>query len=383
MDGARTDACGAARFGAGQDGRLMAWGMLDDKFHRHPKVRALRRDGARGREALGVWLYWWSWCLDDPAQVGIVPREELPPGDVKAAALLELRGLWDPLPEGWHVHDFEDYLPGGRALRDEKREAKREADRVRIANNRAGSRENVADVARDIGDTFATPVAEVAATSRRHVAQESHTSPAYTRARDPACAPSPSPPLPAPPIPAERESADARTLSDAMPFEPDPEPPRKPSREPEAIVRRLFSEAYLATRRTVWPHAAHGREITSLADWAQAQARADGVDVERVVERVIASACADAYLVGADLPLRLIVKQAGALYRPPPKAATGPPKVLNSALIRSCEEAIEAERKKRTPNADTIASLERTVTNERAHPSGEPEDPRAAFGRRR
>lgn len=108
-------------------------------------------------------------------------------------------------------------------------------------------------------------------------------------------------------------------------------PPRTaaPSREPASIVRRLFADAYLATRKTIWAHAAHDREIGQLATWADQQARADGVDVEHVVARVIAAACADTYLVGADLPLRLIVKQAGALYRPPPKAAGPRPAMAN------------------------------------------------------
>jgi len=138
----------------------MPWGLMDDKFHRNRKVRALRREGARGREALGVWVYWWSWCLDDPDQTGIVPREEMSAGDLKVAALLEEKELWKPVADGWRIHDFHDYLNGNRHLRDEKRDAKREADRVRVANSRAASRADVAEVARDIGDILATVATE-------------------------------------------------------------------------------------------------------------------------------------------------------------------------------------------------------------------------------
>lgn len=38
----------------------MPWGRMDDKFHRNEKVRRLRKIRG-GREALGVWVFWWSW----------------------------------------------------------------------------------------------------------------------------------------------------------------------------------------------------------------------------------------------------------------------------------------------------------------------------------
>lgn len=116
----------------------MPWGKMDDKFHRNRKVRELRRSKG-GREALGAWVYWWSWCLDDPELTGFVPEDELPPADLKAAELLVEVKLWDRVEGGYVFHDFNDYNPTR-----EKVDHKREADRKRIAAKREASRENVA-----------------------------------------------------------------------------------------------------------------------------------------------------------------------------------------------------------------------------------------------
>ncbi len=116
----------------------MVWGKMDDKFHRNRKVRELRLKKG-GREALGVWSFWWSWCLDDPELTGVVPACELSAGDEKAAKLLVEVGLWDEVDEGYRFHDFHDYNPTREQL-----DRKREADRTRVASKRGASREDVA-----------------------------------------------------------------------------------------------------------------------------------------------------------------------------------------------------------------------------------------------
>lgn len=131
----------------------MTWGKMDDKFHRNRKVRELRRTKA-GREALGCWAFWWSWCLDDSALTGLVPEVELDANDKRAAKMLTDVGLWEATEGGFQFHDFREYNPTR-----EQREAKKEADRVRVAARRNASRENVAC------DTDA---------SRERVASESH-----------------------------------------------------------------------------------------------------------------------------------------------------------------------------------------------------------------
>lgn len=118
----------------------MPWGKMDDKFHRNRKVRELRRLKG-GREALGTWVYWWSWCLDDPELTGVVPESELSAADARSAELLVSVGLWDRVADGYAFHDFAEYNPSRTQL-----DKKRTADRERVAAKRAESR---ADVARD------------------------------------------------------------------------------------------------------------------------------------------------------------------------------------------------------------------------------------------
>jgi hypothetical protein len=112
----------------------MPWGRMDDKFHRNSKVRELRR-ARGGRDALGAWVYWWSWCLDDPELTGFVPADELPAADLKAAELLVKVGLWDECEGGYMFHDFNHYNPTKRQVEDKK-----EADRIRAAEKRAAEK---------------------------------------------------------------------------------------------------------------------------------------------------------------------------------------------------------------------------------------------------
>lgn len=115
----------------------MPWGKMDDKFHRNRKVRALLRE-RYGREALGMWTYWWSWCLDDQELTGIVPSDELDRQDLKLADLLIKVGLWDVVDAGYRFHDFEKYNPTAAKL-----EAKRASDRARQAALRERDRTTV------------------------------------------------------------------------------------------------------------------------------------------------------------------------------------------------------------------------------------------------
>lgn len=116
----------------------MTWGKMDDKFHRNRKVRQLRQmDG--GREALGVWVFWWSWCLDDPELSGVVPTSELSAVDERSVQLLVDVGLWETIEGGYAFHDFHAYNPTRAQV-----DAKRTADRERVASKRSASRANVA-----------------------------------------------------------------------------------------------------------------------------------------------------------------------------------------------------------------------------------------------
>jgi len=160
----------------------MPWGKMDDKFHRNRKVRELLRiHGRPGREALGCWTFWWSWCLDDPDLSGLVPSYELDADEIESAKLLVTVGLWDAAPEGYRFHDFHEYNPSR-----EQREAKRSADRERVATKRGASREDVASDTDATGERVASESEDVAST----------------------CAGAHSPPLPLPnPLPTHERSA--------------------------------------------------------------------------------------------------------------------------------------------------------------------------------
>lgn len=123
----------------------MPWGKMDDKFHRNRKVRALRKLGARGREALGVWTYWWSWCLDAGGEFdGYVPRDELKGSDLKSADILVEIKLWIETSDGYFFKDFNEYNPTKSQV-----ESKRAKDTARQRRKRDHEKLSRRDTARD------------------------------------------------------------------------------------------------------------------------------------------------------------------------------------------------------------------------------------------
>lgn len=134
----------------------MPWGKMDDKFHRNEKVRKLRKQRG-GREALGVWVFWWSWCLDDPELTGCIPSGELSREDERSALLLVDVGLWDKTDAGYQFHDFNEYNPTREQV-----EARREADRLRQEEKR--KRDKGRESRRDNGVSHTGNQGDVAST---------------------------------------------------------------------------------------------------------------------------------------------------------------------------------------------------------------------------
>lgn len=243
----------------------MTWGKMDDKFHRNRKVRELRRMKG-GREALGDWAFWWSWCLDDPELTGIVPEFELDASERRSAALLVQVGLWDVVEGGYRFHDFHEYNP-----RREQLEAKRAADRERIAGKRAASR---TDVARD---TFA---------SRANIGDESQERPARVAAtRDPV----PSQPDPSQPI------GEARTVGHGDVVE---------------LFSRLRSEAHQAKHDRPG-----GRYVRGPRDWQPVEDlvafASQHPDPRSALEDSLRGFLADEWAVGAGWPISAWAKDPG------------------------------------------------------------------------
>lgn len=247
-------------------GVAVTWGRMDDKFHRNKKVRKLRRQKG-GREALGVWAFWWSWCLDDPDLTGVVPISELDEADKKAALLLVAAELWEVVDVGYVYHDFHEYNPTKS-----QREAKKEADRERVSAKRKGIS---TDVARD-SQASPSRVASESQASRSNVASESH-----PRA------------IPSHPIPSQ-PSESARTR---MPEVPEPSGdaypqtwplrPGDPNFEPVQYLLAGFRTRYEKKRRMPWQGHQHQPNPDVICRWLTAAAVAHGAPFERLADFVL------------------------------------------------------------------------------------------------
>lgn len=96
----------------------MSWARIDDGFDDHPKVLWLLEhdDGAA---AIGLWALCLTWAHRNtrkrdkiPGRLPMsLPRRYIGVLGRDAAKLLVEAGLWEPLEDGWHIHDFDRYLP--------------------------------------------------------------------------------------------------------------------------------------------------------------------------------------------------------------------------------------------------------------------------------
>lgn len=216
----------------------MPWGRMDDKFHRNRKVRDLRRLKG-GHEALGRWVYWWSWCLDDPGLTGLVPCGELTAADLRSAELLVSVGLWDRVGDDFQFHDFATYNPSREQL-----EKKKDADRARIAAARAAEkdkgRKNVASDNCATEQATSDDVANDNPESSSGVAAESQPRDAHASAPAPAPAGSHPGPIPSHPVP--NSSAVPKPPVKLVPTEP--RTVHTDSDDPPVEKRARFSWAY-------------------------------------------------------------------------------------------------------------------------------------------
>lgn len=111
----------------------MAWGRLDDKFHSHPKViRA-------GNTASGAFARLISWSSDHktdghvPAAVALMYAE----GEAAVLAKLVDVGLFDPVGDGYRLHNFAKWNPTAGQIA-ERRE--QESNARRAAGQLGGKR---------------------------------------------------------------------------------------------------------------------------------------------------------------------------------------------------------------------------------------------------
>lgn len=93
----------------------MAWMKVETGVARNPKLIQA------GPAAAWLWLCGLAYC-EDGLTDGFIPRGALEFLGVKGArrlvARLEACGLWDPLPGGWHVHDYADHHRSAQQVRE-------------------------------------------------------------------------------------------------------------------------------------------------------------------------------------------------------------------------------------------------------------------------
>jgi hypothetical protein len=99
----------------------MPWFKVDDSFHAHPKV--LATDPA----ALGLWVVAGAWSSANLTD-GFVPDHALPrllPDSATLARALVTAGLWRKVRGGHQFHDWSDFQPSSKEVREirEKRAA--------------------------------------------------------------------------------------------------------------------------------------------------------------------------------------------------------------------------------------------------------------------
>jgi hypothetical protein len=127
----------------------MPWARIDDAFDDHPKVLAVL-EHEQGGAAIGLWTLCLTWAHRNTLKRGktpglipaSLPRRYLGPGARDLAALLVKEGLWEPLAEGdgWHIHDFDLYLPTEKTSA-ARSEAGKKGAASRWGNRRADSTE--------------------------------------------------------------------------------------------------------------------------------------------------------------------------------------------------------------------------------------------------
>lgn len=112
----------------------MPWVRLD-YCAQHPKMWQLVEDDEW--RAIAVWHFALPWCGQN-GTAGFVPGYALAAvhGTVEVATKLVEVGLWEPVPGGWYVHDWDHYQPTGPEAA-KRREKAQKAAQARWAKHQA------------------------------------------------------------------------------------------------------------------------------------------------------------------------------------------------------------------------------------------------------
>jgi hypothetical protein len=101
----------------------VAWARLDDRFHENRKVKKAWR---RCPTAIGLHVMAITYCsghlTDGLVDIEFV-EEKIPKDRDRTAAVAALvdAGLWEPVDDGWRIHDFLEFNPSSEQLAEAKR----------------------------------------------------------------------------------------------------------------------------------------------------------------------------------------------------------------------------------------------------------------------
>lgn len=227
----------------------MTWMRLDDGFDTHPKVLSLVNKG----DPLNVWVRLLAWAGRQRERDGRVPRVVgLAYGTPKALARLVEVGLYDVTPDGWAIHDFEEYAAKGPGAGDPSDLSRKRAE--------AGRKGGIARVSRLQEDQ--PPEATGQATEQATAKQTDFASSNLLQANEAIASVRAGAPAPArAPVP--------------IPSRPDPVPPPTPNPEPDPVVAVLAKSSDLK---------GEGVDLVRLAGALRGEAAAAGYSEARLVE---------------------------------------------------------------------------------------------------
>lgn len=140
----------------------MPWFKVDDSFHAHPKV--LATDPA----ALGLWVVAGAWSSAHLTE-GRVPDQVLPrllPDSETLARTLVTAGLWRKVRGGYQFHDWTDYNPTAKEVR-EQRERRVEAGRKGGLNSAKARSKRQANASARASPTVQPPTRPFPSTKER------------------------------------------------------------------------------------------------------------------------------------------------------------------------------------------------------------------------
>jgi hypothetical protein len=226
----------------------MTWFKVDDRFHSHPKVLALRA-GQHEETAITLWVKAGSWAASNLTN-GEVPTYVLETlvkrNGEKAAAELVRVGLWETTAEGFKFRSWDEYQPTKEAV-----ESRRRKNTEKVATWRERNR---------VGDQACNQVTADVATT-------------------PVTLP-PSRPVPLSSLRSDSVGPDTRLL-----------------------VRQHFGRWYEQAKATLWPtNQAKADDVRAVAEWVDQMAEREAIAPEAVIERVMRHFAADDFAQKAGSP---------------------------------------------------------------------------------